>query len=160
MKLKNLVLALPLLAVGVSQASVINAGALTVGAPDTELVTVLGSGVGSFNDTINFSLSTNVVGEFLASSWSVPAFHVNPVTSLSLSLFKGVTQVVPVSGSYLLAAGNDYSFHVSGNTFNNAQYTVSYKFTPTSSPVPESASVALALAGLAVVAFALRRHPS
>ena len=153
MQLKQLAAA-SLLAVSALGASAANydVGALAVGLPQSITNTVAFQG--SFIDIIQFDILGDSTGQFNATTFSLAPFIQFPVAGLSLSVFKGDTELLPAAGVYALPAGNDYSFKVTGTSAFVGAYTVNYQITP----VPEPESVALMLAGLGVVGVVAARR--
>jgi hypothetical protein len=153
MQIKQLAAA-SLLAVSALGASAANydVGALVVGQPQsiTNIVVV----PGSFTDIIQFDILGDSTGQFNASTFTLAPFIQFPITGLSLSVFKGATELSPAAGVYALAAGNDYSFKVTGTSAFTGAYSVNYQITP----VPEPEAIAMMLAGLGVVGVVAARR--
>ncbi len=110
-----------------------------------------------FTDTLTFSLATPMEGSFTVKGQGlvIPGFFsLAPATDLSFAIYKGGTALTAWGTAFNgldLAAGTDYSFVVKGKS---GGYLVTWSL----SPVPEPESIALALAGVAVVGATARRR--
>lgn len=111
----------------------------------------------TFLDTLSFSLSAPVAGSFTVKGQGliIPGFlTLMPATDLTFALYKGGVALTGFGASFSglnLSAGDDYSFLVAGKSGG-------YHVTWSLSPVPEPESIALALAGVAVVGATARRR--
>lgn len=153
MQLRHSILAAAL-AAGLGSAHALPALSLNLGAdPNNALVAGFAIG-GSATTTYNFSLST-------ASDLSGALLGVGPITMSSIvlsggSLLSPSSYALPDSGSFLftgLGLGS-YSLAFSYNT----SLVGGFVGTVSATPVPEPQSLALALAGIGVVGFLLRRR--
>lgn len=152
--IKHLAAAAALTVAGSAMAATYDVGYLTIGAPSSLQEVVLGSG--SFSDVINFDIADDAAGQINASTFVLAPFVYNTISNLTLSVYDGATLLTAINGVYTLAAGTDYSFHVSGIATNNGAYSVNYHLA--AAPVPEAGSVALTLAGLGVVGLMAARR--
>jgi hypothetical protein len=151
---KHLVAAAALATAGSAMSATYELGVLPVGAPLSVTKSVIGDG--SFTDILNFDVASDSTAQANAVTFTLVPFVQNPITGLSLSVYDGATLLTAVSGIYTLAAGTNYSFHVSGTTAFSGVYTVNYQLA--AAPVPEPASIALTLAGLGVVGLVAARR--
>lgn len=118
----------------------------------------LGLGRPLFSDTLTFSLSAPMQGSFVVKGqgFALPGLPlvIPAAKDLSFAIFKGGVNLTGFGASFAglnLAAGSDYSFAVVGKP---GLYHVTWSLTP----VPEPASMALALAGVALVVGVTRRR--
>lgn len=153
--MKHLVAAAALTVAGSAMAANYDAGSLTIGDPASIQKAVLGTG--SFSDVISFGIDEAAVGKINASSFLITFFVFNHIDDLKVSVYKGSDLVSAVNGVYNLGIGTDYSFHVSGESFNNGAYSINYYLSPTPA-VPEPGTVAMALAGLGMVGLVAARR--
>lgn len=112
----------------------------------------------TFLDTLSFSLTAPVEGSFTIKGQGlvIPGFlTLMPATDLTFALYKGDVDLTGFGTSFSglsLLAGDDYSFKVAGKS---GGYHVTWCLTPA---VPEPESLALALAGVAIVGATARRR--
>lgn len=118
----------------------------------------LGLGKPTFLDTLTFSLNSPMDGSFVVKGrgFSLPGLPVviPAAKDLSFAMFKGGINLTGFGASFSglhLAAGSDYSFEVMGKS---GLYHVTWCL----SPVPEPETLALALAGAAMVVGTARRR--
>ncbi|MEN9452595.1 MAG: hypothetical protein RLZZ369_1654 [Pseudomonadota bacterium] len=114
----------------------------------------------TFLDTLSFTLDAPVEGSFALEGQGlvIPGFlALMPATTLTFAIYKGGADLTGWGTSFSgldLLAGSDYSFKVKGLS---GGYKVTWALAPA---VPEPETLALALAGVAVIGATARRRLS
>jgi hypothetical protein len=114
----------------------------------------------TFLDTLSFSLAAPVEGSFVLKGQGlvIPGFFsLMPATDLTFAIYKGGADLTGWGTSFSgldLLAGSDYSFKVKGLS---GGYKLTWALAPA---VPEPETLALALAGVAVIGATTRRRLS
>ena len=141
---------------GVAQAASHDLGVL---APlDSTFEVGFGFPAPTFDDSLSFSLAAPVEGDFVLKGQGlvIPGFFsLSPASGLTFAIYKGGADLTGWGTSFSgldLLAGSDYSFKVKGLS---GGYKVTWALAPA---VPEPESLALALAGLAVMGVTVRRR--